>query len=76
MEAKLIYKCEGFRNGELIYNEDRTMNFDDLLLHFEFYHSQGKTMKERINHMIERWNSQPESKITGLKWKYEVLYIF
>lgn len=59
------YNVTATKFGLAVYQKNHSLTEMELCDQFRFW------SVWKFDHLLERWNSQPESKITGLKWHYE-----
>lgn len=63
----MTYKATACLFGIEVFKQEVTLNQDQLEKHYSY--SDVETPQE----LIDIWNKQPESKITGYKWNYILL---
>ncbi len=68
MYIPITYTINAFKFGERVYSSIKTRDLIDI--QDENY---SLVKSNNIQEIIKRWNSQPESTITGLKWVYTLV---
>lgn len=68
MNNPITYTINAFKFGERIYSSIKTRDLIDI--QDENY---NLVKSNNINEIIKRWNEQPQSPITGLKWVYTLV---
>lgn len=66
MELAAIYHVTATKFGLAVYQKMELLTYDKYIEQCQYWNVRT------IEALIARWNDQPESRITGLKWIYNL----